>query len=192
MKSLFTRPALALALAAALAACGGTAQFTVGGTVSGLSYPGMVLSNGGATLPVAVNATAFSFPNTIDYGATYAVTVSTQPPHLDCKVYSGSGTAGQYANIAVSVICTAQTHTLGGTIAGLTADGLVLTNGSLGGTFTAAKDSTAFTFANKVDYASAYGVTVLTQPTGLTCTVSNGVGTMGDSDIATIAVKCAP
>lgn len=192
MKSLFTRPALALVLAAALAACGGKAQFSISGTVSGLTYSGMVLSNGASTLSVPANATTFSFANQIDYGSTYAVTISTQPAHLNCELAGGSGTAGQLAAISIIIECKPQPHTLGGTIAGLTADGLVLTNGSLGGTVTVAKDATAFTFASTVAYGTSYGVTVLTQPAGLTCTVSNGVGQMGDTNVATVGVQCAP
>jgi hypothetical protein len=45
----------ALTLAAALAACGGgTSSYTIGGTVAGLVYPGLVLTNnGGDDLNVA-------------------------------------------------------------------------------------------------------------------------------------------
>ena len=81
---------------------------------------------------------------------------------------------------------------VGGTISGLTADGLVLTNGTTGGTFPAASGTTSFTFAAPVVYGTTYGVTVLTQPTGLFCSVTNGAGTMGDAGVTNIAVNCVP
>ena len=53
-----------------------------GGTVSGLTSTGLVLQNNGAD-PVTVNANgAFTFPTALTNGATYNVTVSTQPAGL--------------------------------------------------------------------------------------------------------------
>ncbi len=37
-----------------------------------------------------------------------------------------------------------------------------------------------------------YGITVLTQPPGLVCTVANGIGVMGEVDISNIVVTCVP
>ncbi|RJG22197.1 hypothetical protein [Massilia cavernae] len=194
MKSSFLRPAMALALALGLSACGGgAAKFTVAGTVAGLIHPGLVLSNGGADLAVAANATSFAFPNAIEYGETYDVTVKTQPAHQTCtstKLYS-SGTAGQTAAINGQILCSLNTFTIGGTVTGLTAEGLVLTNGTDGGTVTVAANATAYSFIlNPVKYGDSYGVTILTQPTGQTCTLVNGVGQMGDAKVENINVTC--
>ncbi len=86
MKSSLIRPALALALAASLAACGGSdkAEFTVAGSVTGVVYDGLVLTNAGVPLKVAPPATAgaavrFAFPDKLEYGDTYAVTVTANP-----------------------------------------------------------------------------------------------------------------
>jgi hypothetical protein len=57
---------------------------------------------------------------------------------------------------------------IGGTITGLTASGLVLQNNGADD-LTVASGATTFTFATKV--SGAYTVTVKTQPTGLVCTV---------------------
>ncbi len=42
---------------------------------------------------------------------------------------------------------------------------------------------TTFTFAALVTYDQTYGVTVLKQPTGQTCTVKNGAGEMKDDPV---------
>ncbi len=192
MKSMITRHALVLALMAALVACGGKAQFNLAGTVTGLSYSGLVLTNNGTNLPVAANATSFSFPHSIDYGTPYAVTVATQPTHLNCQIGGGTGTAGQLATITITVACNRVPHTLGGTISGLTVEGLVLTNGSLGGTIAPLKDAVAYVFGTSVPYGDSFGVTVLTQPAGLNCSVAHAIGQMGDENITDVNVSCVP
>ena len=70
MKSSLIRPALALALAAGLAGCGGSdkAEFVVKGTITGIVYPGTVLTTNGMDLAVAPPArpgdtVSFAFPN---------------------------------------------------------------------------------------------------------------------------------
>jgi len=198
----FTRSALALTLVLALAGCGGKADFPVSGTVLGLSYDGLVLTTNGMDLPVAKGSTTFSFPKALSYGEVYAVTVPAlgQPQHQTCQVINGSDTAGRLASINVSVICALNQHAVGGiireqapdgTFRALTTDGLTLTNGSNSGVITAKAGTTSFTFGVLVPYGISYGVTVLTQPAGATCTVApNGTGIMGDNAIADIDVKC--
>jgi hypothetical protein len=193
MKSSYLRPAMALALALGLAACGGTEKFTIAGAIGGLAYPGLVLTNnGGSDLPVAANATSFSFPGEIEYGDTYNVQVKTQPAHQTCEVDPNfdSDTAGRMAAINIPVRCGTNVFTLGGKISGLTAEGLKLTNGTAGGSVTVLKDATVFALPNPVPYGESYGVTVLQQPTGQTCTVTNGVGEMGDAAVDNVQVTC--
>ncbi len=204
MKFISMRTLAALALALSLAACGGgKATFTIGGHVSGLFYNGLVLSTNGQTVTVtpaptiATDATAlaaYAFPKQLEYGDEYNVTVTTQPAHQSCTVnpYYERDTAGRLAAIDIPVSCSLNAYLIGGSISGLTADGLVLTNGSGGGTFTAANGATTFTMPASVVYGTTYGVTVLTQPTGLFCSVANGAGTMGDSAVTSIAVTCVP
>ncbi|MEN3275410.1 MAG: hypothetical protein V7631_1200 [Massilia sp.] len=211
-KSTLALSALTLALAAGLSACGGgTSTYTIGGIVAGLEYPGLVLSNNGEDLPItaagydevkdaagnvigrAPKNVDYRFRNEVDYGAPYDVTIKAQPLHQECERRGGTtDTAGRLSVINAVVVCSLVSNTIGGTISGLTAEGLELTNGSTGGTLTAAKDATGFTFTNPVTYGQTYGVTVLKQPTGLTCSVANGAGTMDDNPVTTIAVTCRP
>ena len=210
----FLRPALAIALALTLGACGGKASFTIAGTASGLKYQGLVLNSNGMDLNVApgtptattpVPTVHFAFPNSISYGEVYEVSVKTQPAHQTCavgafadasgKVTGGAkDTAGRLATIDVGVMCSVNAYTIGGTVKGLTTAGLQLTNGSDPAivTVTATGSDVAFTFPNSVPFDTTYGVTVLTQPTDAFCTVSpSGTGTMGDAAVANIVVSCA-
>lgn len=209
----FLRPALAIALALTLGACGGKASFTIAGTASGLKYQGLVLNSNGMdlnvapatpTATVAVPPVSFAFPNSISYGEVYEVSVKAQPAHQNCVVGAfadstgkvtgaAKDTAGRLSTIDVGVMCSVNAYSIGGTIKGLTTDGLKLTNGSDPGTVTvtATGSDVAFIFPNLVPYGTTYGVTVLAQPTDAFCTVSpNGTGTMGDAAVADIVVTC--
>ena len=192
MKSSFLRPALALALAVGLVACGGKATFGINGSVIGQAYPGLVLTSNGIDVPIAVGATTYSFPGSLEYGDPYDVVVKTNPPHQTCETdpQTKSGTAGRTAAINVAVQCFLNTFSVGGKITGLTTEGLVLTNGTTGGTVTVVKDATVFAFATPVAFGQSYGVTVLTQPKGQTCSVANGTGIMGDAKIENIQITC--
>jgi hypothetical protein len=78
---------------------------------------------------------------------------------------------------------------VGGTISGLSASGLVLRNNG-GDDLTVSSGATTFTFATAVAHGQAYAATVLTQPTGYTCTISSGSGTMSAA-VTSISISCA-
>ncbi len=101
-------------------------SFSLGGTVSGLNGSGLVLANGSNTLSVPPNATAFTLPAKVANGSSYAVTVQTQPAGLACAVAHGTGTMPASAVTAISVTCTDQPFSLGGSISGYTTAGLVV------------------------------------------------------------------
>ena len=109
----------------ALSACGGSgsgtgvaavpsATYTIGGTISGLAASGLVLANGGQSASPAANATSFTFPTAASSGASYAISVSSQPAGQTCTVANGSGTVAT-ANVSVQVTCAA--NNMGGTAA---------------------------------------------------------------------------
>jgi hypothetical protein len=168
----------------------GGSTYTVGGTVSGLAGSGLTLKlNGGSDLAVSANG-AFTFPGGLASGTIYAVTVGTQPTGQTCTVANGSGTIGSANVTNVAVTCAAvATYTVGGTVSGLTGTGLTLKlNGD--SDLAIAADG-AFTFVGGLTSGSAYAVTVGTQPTGQTCTVANGSGTIGSANVTNVAVTCA-
>jgi hypothetical protein len=66
-----------------------------------------------------------------------------------------------------------QTFTIGGTVSGLTAGTSVVLQNNGGNNLTVSANG-SFTFSTP---ATSYNVTVLTQPTGLNCMVTDGTGT---------------
>ena len=172
------------------------ATYTIGGTVSGLAAgTQMVLQdNGGDNLAVTTNG-AFTFATALGTGVNYAVTVNTQPTGQTCTVSQGTGTTGS-ANVAnVAVTCSANaasTYSIGGTLSGLTpGSGIAVVLQDNGGDNLTLTANGAFTFATKLLAGASYAVTVNTQPTGQTCTVSNfGAGTVGAANVTTVSVTC--
>jgi hypothetical protein len=79
-------------------------EYTVGGTVSGLSGTVGLLNNGGDNLSVSSNS-GFTFATSLANGASYAVTVGTQPAGQTCEVGSGTGTISSANVTDVSVTC---------------------------------------------------------------------------------------
>jgi len=77
---------------------------------------------------------------------------------------------------------------VGGTVSGLTGTGLVLQNN--GSDNLAVSANGAFSFSKELKKNSSYVVTVLTQPSGQTCTVANGTGT-ARANVSDVAVSCA-
>ncbi len=182
---------------AAVASGGGGATYTVGGAVNGLSASGLVLQlNGSENLPVASGANAFTFSAALPAGSSYAVTVATQPTGETCAVTQGSGTVGSANVDSVTVSCTSSTpppvltYTIGGVVSGLSASGLQLDlNG--GNPVQVPAGSATFKFAVQLTAGSNYVVSVVAQPVGESCVVTQGSGTVGTANVDSVTVSCA-
>ncbi|HKQ12026.1 MAG TPA: hypothetical protein VJT80_01245 [Steroidobacteraceae bacterium] len=169
-----------------------TGAFALRGTVSGLAGTGLVLqNNGGDDLAIPANG-PFSFPSPIASGATYSVTVKTQPsgPSQSCSVANGSGTIGSADVANVAVTCATGTFTIGGSVTGLQGSGLQLRNNS--GDLLTVTGNGPFQFPGMLASGATYNVTVATNPTNPTqsCGVTNASGTIGNASIANITVTC--
>ena len=79
------------------------------------------------------------------------------------------------------------TYSVGGTVSGLSGTVVLQDNG--GDTLNVAANG-GFTFATPLASGAAYNVTVATNPTGQTCTVANGSGTVGSANVTNVAVTC--
>ena len=79
------------------------------------------------------------------------------------------------------------TYSVGGTLSGLSGTVVLQDNGGDNLTLTA---NGSFTFATQLASGAAYAVTVLTNPTSQTCTVSSGSGTIGSANVTNVAVSC--
>jgi len=159
------------------------ATYTIGGTVTGLTGSGLVLTTNGFTLPVSANGN-FTFATGINSGVSYSVAVGTQPSGETCSVSNGSGTVtANVTNVAVTCI---PYYTISGTVTGLTGSGLVLTTNGFNLPVSANGN---FTFATAINYGVSYSVAVGTQPSGETCSVGNGSGTV-TANVTNVAVTC--
>lgn len=171
-----------------------TNTYTIGGSVSGLAPGnGVVLQNNGGNNTNVVGNGGFSFTTALADGATYAVTVLTQPttPSQTCVVTNGSGTVTGANVTTVQVACTTNVYTIGGTVSGLaTGNSVVLRNN--GGDDLIASANGSFTFATALADGGSYNVTVLTQPTtpNQTCVVSNGSGSLNGANVTNVGVVC--
>jgi hypothetical protein len=172
-------------------------SYTVGGSVTGLTGTVVLQNNGTDDLSLAANG-GFTFATALANGASYNVTVATQPVDQSCTVTSGSNTING-ANITdVAVTCTTTTspppptvsssHTVGGTVSGLTGSVVLENNGA--DSLSVGADGN-FTFATVLAGGAAYDISVATQPTGQTCTVANGTGMVGSTDVTDVAVTCS-
>lgn len=168
---------------------GGATTYSVGGTVDGLTGTGLVLqNNGGDNLAISADGT-FTFATKLANNATYNVTVGTQPSGQTCTVTNGSGTIASANVTNVTVNCSAATaFSVGGTVSGLTGTGLVLQNN--GGDNLSITANGTFAFATALPNSATYSVTVLTQPGGQACSVTNGSGTIASANVTNVSVAC--
>ena len=165
-----------------------------------------------------VNAVSYSFPKTLSYGDPFLVALGANPPHQTCEVgQTTADSAGHTATINILVGCTINAQYVSGYVTGLGDGTLELINGSTAGTISLTKaiveaaatteeaarvaalnatpSSTVYTRTPSfsfpaVAYDQSYGVTVLTQPAGQNCTVTNGTGKVADEQVLNIIVNC--
>ena len=165
---------------------------TTGGTAENKQF------NGDAN----TNFVDYTFDTLVAVGATYEVTVATQPYGKACIVLR-EGEHIMPDNIVkhITVGCSdIPTYSVGGSVSGLAEnDEVILTLTPTGGTAedeTVTGDATAttddaFTFDTKLAKDATYTVSVKTQPTGKTCTVDPATEqTMGEADVTIVKVTC--
>ncbi len=78
---------------------------SLGGTITGLTAPGLKLANGTKTLDVAANSTSFVFADKVMTGSTYGVTVLNQPVPQTCSLTNYAGTMGPDDVKSVAISC---------------------------------------------------------------------------------------
>lgn len=188
-----------VALIVALTACGGGGTgtttppppqtYTISASVTGLSGTLVMQDDKGDTLTFTTDMTQ-SFASQYSSGATYAVSVKSNPNGQTCSVGSNA-TGSATSNVTVAVTCanSSNSYTIGVSVSGLSSGtSLVLqNNGSDNLTITA---NGAFTFSGNVQSGAAYAVTVFTQPTGETCSLGNNSSGTATSNV-TINVTCS-
>ena len=202
MMALSTRKGfMVLLTSVVLAACGDSndttnttpsGSFAIGGTVAGLPSGGelKLLNNGGDELTLSQNGT-FAFATKVAGGAAYNVTVGTQPANGTCTVTpqtaTGSVVSSDVASVAVTCVAT---FAVGGTVSGLASEGSLTLGDATGGSSTVTANGT-FTLPTRLEGGAAYAVTVTTQPTGQTCSVDSGAGSIAAASVTNVSVTCA-
>jgi hypothetical protein len=169
-----------------------TNTYTIGGSVTGLAGSGLGLKlNGGTTLFVTA-AGSFAFPTALASGASYTVTLAAQPaaPSQTCTLGGAAGNVVATNITSVTVSCTTNHYSVGGTVTGLAGSGLVLEDNA--GDDLSVATAGSFTFATQVASGQPYLVTVATQPSSpsQTCTVTSGGGNVGAGAVSSVAVSC--
>ncbi|MCU0756920.1 MAG: DNRLRE domain-containing protein [Xanthomonadales bacterium] len=170
--------------------------FTIGGFISGNggSAVGLRLVLNSQAQPVVNFATSsFNFVDQIAPGTPWRVEVSASPSGLLCNASNNTGTlaTANVSNVVVNCQPASSSFSIGGSISGLGSGlSVVLRNATTGENLSRNANGTyAFTMAQTT--GATYAVTVQTQPTGQTCTVSNGSGTVGSSNVTNVSVSCS-
>ena len=162
-------------------------DFTIGGTISGLSGSVTLQNNLGDNLIINANG-AFTFATPLTNGSTYSVTVLSQPSGQTCTVTGASGTVSSANVTSVGVSCANNPYNISGTLSGLSGSVTLQNNG---GDDLVLNANGPFTFTTQINNGSTYNVTVFAQPAGQVCTVSNGSGTVLGANVTSIGVTCA-
>lgn len=161
--------------------------YTVGGTVSGLVGTGLSLSlSAGGLQSVSPSGDgSFSFPSLVVTGTGFTAAVTGSPANQLCSATGTSGTVLN-ANVTSIVVTCVNTWSIGGTVTGLTGTGLQLAvNGGA-----ANNVSGPFTLSPRIPNGGMYTVSIVTQPVGQLCLVTNGSGT-ATGNVTNVAILCA-
>jgi 6-phosphogluconolactonase len=194
------------------------ANYTVGGTVTGLTGSGLVLmfsdnalSGPHATSLAVPGSGGITFPPAVPQGSTYMVSVGTQPnsPAQNCVVTNGTGVVGAANFTNVTVACSnVAGYTVGGSVSGLVGSGLTLAicslhsngYGSRGGHYVCGSPlqvSTNGAFTMSGAYPALYSgpdlVLVTQQPSSPTqrCLVGNATINITNANDTSVTVSCA-
>ena len=173
--------------------------YTVSGTVSGLNGSGLVLQIDGNPeneLSIAQDGT-FQFAKPISDGSDYVVTVFLQPtdPDQTCAVTNGTGfiAGADVTNVEVVCVNDGTDFSLGGTVSGLGAGQFIQLLDFESTEATIAFFNGPFAFPTLRANGSDYEVVPVNPPTSpVTCSVTNGSGTIAGTDVTNIEVDCVP
>jgi hypothetical protein len=205
MKSSILRAGVvALACALGLSACGGgSGDLPLTGTITNVDKNGALLqnykaglvltNNGGDDFAVPSPYTSFQFGSYVSTDDEFNIQVKAAPSNIDhCVVNNGKARANYYTIAQIQIVCFVRTRQLTVTVNNLTTPGLVIVNGTDRKEVPPNTPSVAMA---EVYQDGAYGVSVLQQPTGQTCTVGGGdngkgSGTVGATDISNVLVNC--
>ncbi len=160
---------------------GGSSGYTIGGTVNGLAGT-LVLEDNLSDDLVLTSDGSFQFNST---AIDYSVTIKNQPSMQTCVVSNPSGVAT--SNITdITVTCSTNGYTIGGTVSGLVGTLVLQDNIASGPDVLTLTANGSFEFDSK---AVAYSVAIQSQPSTQNCAIANGAGT-ATANVTNIEVAC--
>jgi hypothetical protein len=164
----------------------GPPKLRVGGSITGLAGSITLQLNGTESLTRSENG-PFTFQSEFEDQSTFTVTITQVPAEQDCPVQGATGKLNGATVTSVKIVCTSHTYTLQGTVEGLTGS-LQL---RLGDETLSVPGSGPFTFQTRLPKGSTYAVSLVAQPKGHHCSVTNESGTV-TGDVTGISVQCRP
>lgn len=156
-------------------------RYTIGGTITGLDgITGLILTNSvdGSTLSVAVASGAFAFTQTYLDGATYNVSVSTQPNHpvQNCVTTNGVGTIAG-ANITnITIACTSIAFPIEVTAVGIASGTLSIRNNN--SELLTISTNGLHRFPTNIITNNSYSLQVVSTPANHQCILNSTSGTV--------------
>lgn len=170
-----------------------TIGYKLGGSVSGLATNRtVVLGERKQSLELSVsNNGAFTFPSAITKGSDYEAFIKKQPTGQICTIQNATGTiTADVTNIRVSCRLDGNNkYSIGGKASGL-ANGEQLVVQNNGGDDLTISANGVFTFATKLPNGSHYDVSIKTQPSTQTCTLSRKSGLVALVSVTDIDIQC--
>lgn len=164
--------------------------YVVGGVMTGLpaGSTATLQNNGGDDLVVTMDG-PFAFATAQADLSPYAVTVLDQPVGANCTITMGGGNIAGAHVTNVAADCVLNTYTVSGTLSGLPAGQQVTLQNNLGDDLPVLANG-PFTFTTPVPHLGAYDVTVLAQPVGALCTITNGSGFIAAANVTDVIADC--
>jgi hypothetical protein len=172
---------------------GETLSFSVNGTAYPINSAEIDLASTPPTSPGLLAASGGNLIYTGSKGLTGSGRVNflaAPSAGVTNVTISNTTTGGNASGVAVCFEDTPVplTYTVGGSVTGLASgQSVALLNNA--GNSTTVNSNTSFTFSTAINSGGAYAVTVGTQPTGQTCTVTNGSGNVS-ANVTNVSVSC--
>ncbi len=168
--------------------CGGAHR--VGGVALGLEEGDALIIQVNLEDDTVLNTNAeFFFSKAFTEGEFYDVTVSTYPSQKYCSIYNNEGYVPGEDVIDVDIICHQDSYTVGGTVIGLDPGDVLTLQNNKDDDLEITTDGN-FTFPIPIANNGYYDVTILSNSSTKTCSVSNGNDMIDDTNVTNATVVC--
>lgn len=157
---------------------------TVGTALS--IIPSLLAANGANVIACGIANGTTALPNTLSVNPTSCQISGTPTSVLPNTVYQLVATNSQ-GNSEAAVVTITVNATVGGSLSGLSGTLVIQNNG--GDNLTLSTNGT-FIFPTALGSGSSYSVSILNQPIGQFCSVTNGSGSITSSSISSVSISC--